>query len=356
MSNAKRDSGISMQHPPSNSMVHQLTNDMHRNKVRRSQENIAEGMQTEGGFTPSRRYSQSKRTQDEGLQSNYTQHMRNQRHGNQSSFDDQDKEAPIGQAHTMAPRMSHEPRCTVHNSLIMGPNERPGKAVTLAGGNRRRKSLSSDSDDPIVTDCSVSSTGSSYGNPLASLSRVRQDNINEEPYFEEKSVYHKRRLPDPAQCVESHREQWCPKKRDGKDGESHDPNEDENDREVEMITAPDHVTESSREPSSIASAFQHQHGCATPLSSSQIDGRQLDERYISPSTGYRSGANGKMYSTGAPHMQYYNNRNSGKMNGERQSPGPQGFNKTGYRYPQIESVDNTPEMDVNSGLRMMTNL
>lgn len=371
VNSAKRDSGISMQHPP-NSMMHH-PGDIQRPKIRRSQENIAESVQQDSdssnrassGFpASSRRYSNPVRNPDpnEGggvHPAKYTQH--HHRHDpsysedehHQQCFEKNEKQTMYGdKSHTVAGR-NESRRSSAQNPMLIPLNERPGKAVTLSGGHRRRRSLaSSESDDPIVTDCSVSSTGSSFGHPRTSLNRASH-NISEERYYDDES-YHNRRLPVPPKSAENPREQWYKNKGD-KLQRTQSPREDENDLEVEMITAPENEIENSRVVSSVASSYQNQHGSSTPPSSS---GHSPDDRYvISPPDGYKSLAGGNIYNAVG---------NQGDLNRQPNRELPvRYYNKNSdhnthqepYRYIQRENSNSRTEDMVDiGGLRMMTNL
>lgn len=114
----------------------------------------------------------------------------------------------------------------------LSPKRVPRHPRTIApSSNNRRKSLSSDSDDPIVTDCSVSSACSSNGNQMP---RSTHSNANSSKYEE-------------PICCNSHRNDMLGKHCNDMLGKhckniqrcQHSDLTDENDLEVELLTHSD---------------------------------------------------------------------------------------------------------------------
>nr|XP_039261369.1 adhesion G protein-coupled receptor L2-like isoform X1 [Styela clava] len=172
LGNTKRDSGISMQHLPPNSMMHNLANEMHRNKVRSSHDNLTSGVQSDidvQNHGMPRKVPYPIRGQN-GMEAGQIEpgHQRfspNHRRGGGFSDDEgqpssyEDRENPQKyQTSSMDTQMP--PHCAIHNPAVIPLSGRQDVPKSHQGGHRRRKSLSTDSDDPITSDCSPSSTGS----------------------------------------------------------------------------------------------------------------------------------------------------------------------------------------------------
>lgn len=169
VSSGKRDSGIGMQHLSPNSMMHRLTNDVQRRDMQRSRDSPISPTESQA----SSRHTPPVRIQEEALHHSQLHHhhprypqnqIRNafsDDEGQGSSFEDQDNYSK-NLSHSKTETISS--RGTTQTSRGISPPTKLEKPTPLMPNQRRvGGSLPSDSDDPIVTDCSGSSAASSFG-------------------------------------------------------------------------------------------------------------------------------------------------------------------------------------------------
>lgn len=188
--NGKRDSGIVLQRHPSLSGM-----PSHHKAYQRSLDNVLTDFHTNEG--------------DLGISSDPT----TKTHLHRLSLDNIQRSNYSVTNYRMSPP----------KSCAQSPKRTACQPRTIAPlGKCRRKSLSSDSDDPIVTDCSVSSACSSSGNQMPLLTHTKASSKYEEPI-----------------CCQSHRHGMLGKRNQDFQRCHYTEQTDENDLEVELITNSD---------------------------------------------------------------------------------------------------------------------
>lgn len=180
VSSGERDSGIGMQHLPQNSVMHRFSNDAQRCDMHRSRGSPI----SPSGSQSSSRHTPPVRIQEEALHHSQLHHHhprypQNQKRsafsddeGQGSSFEDQDNSKNVSNSKS---EIVTSRGTTLAQRGISNPTKLEKPTPLMPDQRRGVGSVPSDSDDPIVTDCSGSSTASSFGRHYRSWSN--QENM-----------------------------------------------------------------------------------------------------------------------------------------------------------------------------------
>ncbi|XP_039268924.2 adhesion G protein-coupled receptor L3-like isoform X1 [Styela clava] len=354
--NRKRDSGISINNLPQNSILPNMEHDAKRSHdnliyhangpnipiIQRQSQPIRLENSQRDIYSPSdsaaRRLSQPIRIENEILSSNQNCPL-------VSSDDERHNELQYSSSNTQRSELAQN--CAARNNVA---GNRTNPTSRLQNVRRCRKSLSSESDDPIVTDCSItSSAGSSLENASPSIHTCQSihETLPKEPYYEEPICVHKRRLPNPPISVRNHKEHWHPTA-----SIISDHSRDETDFEVERLTsdacANDYDTSTDYQLSPLSS-IGHSDG------TSRSEFTDAEEKLISAPAGYRTGMVGNSTYSSMPVN--VGGRNVPQMGCFGQKIFPSSQNSVDYsQNPNTYLSCKQPSIHEDMGTRMITNL